>query len=295
MRLLYVLRDAVVGVRRNWLVNAAVVASVAVSLALLGATHLIREQVDLATDQWYEQIEVSIFLCDGARCASITAEQREQLGRDLQADPLVDEVFYESKEEAYQQFVEQFADDEELVEAVPEDALPASFRVSLTDPNDAPQLTAQYSDYPGVEEIVDQRDLLETFFAATQTIQAVTLGFSGVQLLAASVLIGNVIRVSAYARRQRTGVMKLVGASNAYVRAPFVAEGVLTAAVGAVLGWSALWFAVPALTDRVGDTVQFMPLVGPSHVAAAFPLMLATGVGIAAAASLLALRRHLDV
>src|SRR6056297_593354 len=112
----YVIREAFVGLRRNLMMTVAVILSVTVSLTLLGAALLLSEQVDLATDDWTGRVEVSIYLCDERGCdAAITPEQQEQLRGDLEANEVVAEVFYESKQDAYERFTEMFSDQESLV------------------------------------------------------------------------------------------------------------------------------------------------------------------------------------
>jgi cell division transport system permease protein len=129
VRWIYVLSEALKGLRRNLMMTVAVILSVTVSLTLLGASLLLSEQVELATDDWVGQVEVSIFLCDGRTCPEITPEQQEQLQTDLEEHQVVEEVFYESKEEAYDRFVDLFSDQPNLIESVDADVLPASFRV----------------------------------------------------------------------------------------------------------------------------------------------------------------------
>ena len=96
----YVIREAFVGLRRNLMMTFAVVLSVTVSLTLLGASLLLSEQVDLATDDWTGRVEVSIYLCDDRVCPAITPVQQEELRQDLEDQEVVAEVFYESKQDA---------------------------------------------------------------------------------------------------------------------------------------------------------------------------------------------------
>ncbi len=291
----YLLHEAGVGLRRNLLMTVAVVLSVAVSLTLLGAALLVRDQVQLAAGYWYGRIEVSIFLCDGRNCDPITDDQRETLDTDLRADPLVSEVYFESKEEAYDRFREMFSDQPDFVESVTAEALPASFRVKLDDPTQFSAIYERYAARPGIETIVDQREVLRSFFAVTDKFQLGALAVAVIQLVAASVLIANTIRVAAFARREQTAIMKLVGASNWYIRLPFVLEGVIAGLVGALLAWGLLVGAVPRVTASLRDEIQFMPFIGTSEALAVGPWLLFVGVAIAAGSSYVALRRFLDV
>ncbi len=291
----YVIREAFVGLRRNLMMTFAVVLSVTVSLTLLGASLLLSEQVELATDDWTGRVEVSIYLCDDRVCPAITPEQQEELRQDLENQEVVAEVFYESKQDAYDRFTSMFSDQESLIEAIDRDTLPASFRVRLENPNLFNVIADQFSNYPGVEEIVDQREVLNQFLRFTNVIRTAALVVAGIQLVAAGVLIANTIRVAAFARREQTGIMRLVGASNWYIRLPFVLEGVFAGLIGALASWGLLWGTVPQVAGSLSRDIELMPFIGEAQVIAVGPWLLLAGTGIAAVSSILALRRFLDI
>jgi cell division transport system permease protein len=292
----YILGEAFVGLRRNLLMTFAVILSVTVSLTLLGASLLLSEQVNLATDDWTDKVEVSIFLCNEGTCgAEITEDQRQQLLSDLQSQPLVEEVFFESQGDAFARFQEMFKDDPDVAGVVEPDSLPASFRVALTDPSRFEVIAEQFAAYPGVDEVVDQQELLDDLLRFIVVVRQAALIVAAIQLVAAGVLIANTIRVAAFARREQTSIMKLVGASNWYVRLPFLFEGMIAGALGAVFAWGLLMVSVPRVAQNLRDQIQLVPFIGGDEVLAVGPLMLLAGVGIAAIASLVALRRFLDV
>ena len=291
----YVIREAFLGLRRNLMMTVAVVLSVTVSLTLLGASLLLSQQVDLATDDWTGRVEVSIYLCDDRVCPAITSEQQEQLREDLEDQEVVAEVFYESKQDAYERFTSMFADQESLIEAIDQDTLPASFRVRLENPNLFNVIADQFSNYPGVEEIVDQREVLNQFLRFTNVVRTAALVVAAIQLVAAGVLIANTIRVAAFARREQTGIMRLVGASNWYIRLPFVLEGVFAGLIGALVSWGLLWATVPRVAGGLAQDIELMPFIGEAQVLAVGPWLLLAGTGIAAISSILALRRFLDI
>lgn len=291
----YILSEAFVGLRRNLMMTVAVILSVTVSLTLLGASLLLSDQVELATDDWVGQVEVSIFLCDGRTCPEITPEQRDELEEDLEGQAVVDEVFYESKDDAYQRFTDLFQDQPNLVESVDPEVLPASFRVKLENPQLFTVIADQFSAYPGVEEVVDQRQVLDQFLRFTNVIRNAALIVAVIQLVAAGVLIANTIRVAAFARREQTSIMKLVGASNWYIRLPFVLEGMIAGVLGALVSWGLLYASVPRVAGQLARDIELMPFIGAGHVLAVGPWLLIAGVGIATLSSMVALRRFLDV
>ena len=291
----YILQEAFVGLRRNLMMTVAVILSVTVSLTLLGASLLLSNQVDLATDEWTGKVEVSIFLCDDRTCPAITPEQQQQLKEELEAQPVVAQVFFESKQAAYERFIELFQDQPALTETLDPDTLPASFRVRLQDPELFAVIADQFAAFPGVEEIVDQRQVLDQFLRFTNVIRNAALIVAAIQLVAAGVLIANTIRVAAFARREQTSIMRLVGASNWYIRLPFVLEGVMAGLIGALLSWGLLQATVPRVADNLARDIELMPFIGAAQVYSVGPWLLLAGVGIAALSSVLALRRFLDV
>ena len=291
----YTLQEALVGLRRNLMMTVAVILSVTVSLTLLGASLLLSEQVDLATDDWVGKVEVSIFLCDDRTCPAITAEQQQDLQEQLEAQPVVAEVFYESKREAYERFADLFKDQPSLIESLDADTRPASFRVRLENPALFGVIRDQFQAFPGVEEVVDQRDVLNQFLNFTNVVRRSALVVAAIQLIAAGVLIANTIRVAAFARREQTSIMRLVGASNWYIRLPFVLEGVFAGLLGALVSWGLLYVTVPRSAAGLRREVELLPFIDAGAVVAVGPWLLIAGVGIAALSSILALRRFLDV
>ena len=302
MRASFVISEIGIGLRRNLTMTVAVVVTVAISLALFGAGLLIREQVSTMKDYWYDKVEVSVYLCgEGSNSANcngtpVTDEQRAQLQHDLQATPLVQKVYYESKQDAYKRFKEQFKDSPDLVQNVTPDALPESFRVKLKDPTQFEVVASAFRDRPGVDEVQDQKALLENFFKLLNTLQLFALVVAGVQIFAAILLISNTIRVAAFSRRRETGIMRLVGASNLYIQLPFLLEGVLAGLVGAAFASGAIVALKAILIDRLlKPNFPITAYVGWDAVIAVVPLLFLTGMALSGLASFFTLRRHLRV
>ncbi len=302
MRASFVLSEIGIGLRRNLTMTIAVVVTTAISLALFGSALLIRSQVSTMKDFWYDKVEVSVYLCGeestSPNCngSAVTPEQRDQIQSDLQGSPLVQRVFYESQQEAYQRFSEQFKDSPELVQNVSADALPESFRVKLKDPTQFEVIASAIRDQPGVDEVQDQKALLENFFKLLTTLQLFALIIAGVQVFAAVLLISNTIRVAAFSRRRETGIMRLVGASNLYIQLPFLLEGVLAGLVGAVFASGGVVALKAILIDRLlKPSFPITAYVGWDAVIAVIPVLLLTGIVLSGLASFLTLRRHLRV
>jgi len=291
VRAQFVLSEIMIGLRRNLTMTIAVIVTVAISLALAGSGLLLRRQVNLMKGYWYDRVEVSIFLAD-----DVTEDQRQSIQDDLQALPEVSRVEYESKADAFKRFKEQFKDSPSLVENASEDALPESFRVKLKDPEKFDVVSSAFAERAGVEEVLNQRALLERFFRVLNGLQLGTLMAAAVQLLAAAFLISNTIRVAAFSRRRETGIMRLVGASNLYIQLPFLLEGALAGLIGVTLAVGLLAMFKVFLIDKLLRTsISATAFIGWDAVWGVTPILLLVGVGLSAVASFVTLRKYMRV
>ncbi len=289
-RFRYLLGEVGVGLRRNLLMTVATIVTVTVSLALLGAGLLVQQQVNLARDLFYAEVEVSIWLED-----EISEAQRVSLENELRDNPEIADVLFESKEEAYESAQELFEGQDEVLASIEPDFLPASFRVSLHDPERFLVVASQYEGYPGVSDISDQREVLDRFFTIMDAFRNGAVAVAVLQLVAAAALISNTIRITAFARREQIGIMKLVGATNWYIRLPFVLEGVIAGVIGALLAGGLLFVGMRTLIDRLREQIIFIPFVGTEQLIATLPILVLVGGGLAALASVVSLRRFLSV
>ena len=302
MRARFVLSEVWNGLRRNLTMTIAVIITVAVSLALFGVSLLVRAQVDTMKDFWYDKVEVSIFLCnDNSQTAScvdgkVTDAQRDQIRSDLESlKPLVQEIYYESQEEAFTRFVEQYRNSP-IVDNVTVDALPESFRVKLSDPTKYDIVASAFAGRPGIEVVNDQRQFLERFFQLLGGLQAIALVIAIAMLIVTVLLIVNTMRVAAFSRRRETGIMRLVGASNFYIQLPFLLEAAVAAAIGAALATGGLILVKAFVIDRVlAPAFQFTAFVGWDSVWAIAPLLFIIGIVLAGLAAFFTLRKYLRV
>ncbi len=302
-RLRYILFEAYRGFRRNLLLAGAMVIIVAISLTLFGIALLAGKQVNLWGGYWSDKIEVSVFLAKG-----ITSQQRGSVGSQIRELPAVERVFYESQQQAYGRFKDQFRDSPDMVRNVTPTVLPESFRVKLRDPNQFDQVHDLFCSgrtdsrgkeicNAGIDSVVDQRRLVERLFAILNLAKISFFVLSGVLGGAAVVLIVVTVRVAAFARRKETQIMKLVGASNTYIRLPFLAEGVVAGLLGTLVAFGLLGAGMLYL-DRVRHQVsilQLLPIAGRHELYESFVVLLFLGVVASALSSILALRKYVRV
>lgn len=293
MRAKFVLTEAATGLWRNVTMTVAMILTTAISLMLLGAGTLLYLQINKVKDLLYGNVEVSVFLKE-----DVTADQRDGLKKQLSEDSLVSSVVYESKDEAYKRFKELFKDSPDLVAGAKPESLPESFRVKLNDPTKFEQISEKYATADGVDRVSNQEQLLGKMFTTIDAVKNTTFIVAVVQGIAALLLISNTIQVAAYSRRREVGIMKLVGASNWYVRLPFILEAAVAGLIGAILAWGALWLAKFFLFDGALKpifTSGIIPEISTIQIFAAGPLLALFAVVLAAVAGWTTLRFYVKV
>jgi cell division transport system permease protein len=304
MRLRFLLGEIGTGLRRNTAMTVSVVLVTFVSLVFVGAGSLLQMQVGQMKDYWYDKVQVSIFLCtadsEATTCASgeATPAQVDAVRTQLESAtlaPYVAKVSFETKAQAYSRFKQQFAGTA-IADSATQDQLNSSFRVKLKDPTQYQVISQSFSGMQGVEEVQDQRRVLDPFFKVLNVLTFTAAGFALVMIVAAALLIATTIRLSAFSRRRETGIMRLVGASKVLIQLPFLLEGVAAATVGAALATAALWLAVRFGVQ--GWLVEALPLfgyVGTHQVWVIAPVLFGIGVLLSALASVVTLSRYLRV
>jgi cell division transport system permease protein len=291
MRLKYVLNEVLVGLWRNVTMTIAMIITMSVSLTMLGASVLMYMQVDQMKTYYYGEIEVSIFLRE-----DVSEAQRAAITQAIDTNPLVASKTYETREQAFEKFKVLWRDSPDFVKSVGPDSLPESFRVKLKDPEQYQGFADQIQGMAGIQDIVDQRELLEKVFNIFNAIQVMALVVAGFMALAALMLVGNTIQVAAYSKRREVAVMKLVGASNWFIQAPFVLEAVVAGLIGAILGFAFIFIGKIALLDgRLQALTNVLTPIPDGNVWLMLPLLAGVGAGVSAITAWITLRFYLKV
>ncbi|MGX6601977.1 permease-like cell division protein FtsX [Micromonosporaceae bacterium Da 78-11] len=291
MRLKYVLNEVLVGLWRNVTMTVAMIITMSVSLTMLGASVLLYMQVDQMKDYYYGEIEVSIFLR-----TDVTEAQRQAIEQSISTNPLVLERTYETREQAFKRFQVLWEDSPDFVKSIGPNSLPESFRVKLKDPEQYKTFADQMKGMQGIQDIIDQRALLDKVFKIFNAIQVMALVVAAVMALAALLLVGNTIQVAAYSKRREVAVMKLVGASNWFIQAPFVLEAVVAGLIGSILGFTALFIGKLVLLDnRLQALTSILTPIHNSNVWLMLPLMAGVGSVVSAVTAWVTLRFYLKV
>jgi cell division transport system permease protein len=291
-RLEYAVSETLTNVRRNPFISVAAVLVMTISLFMFGSVFLLRAAIQRSVDLFTGSVEVAVFLDD-----DVSGDEQDQLRSELEALPEVASVEYESKEQAYQRFLELFRSSPGFTQNVDPTALPASFRVKLKDPSKYAAVNERFATRPGVVQVRDERQTVDQLFASTRRLRQAGLYMAIVVAFAAAVLIATTIRMGIFTRRREIGIMKLVGATNWFVRGPFMVEGLLQGIVGAIL---AVLLLIPARgplgsfgPGGLLQTIEFS--ISMRDVLIHGLLLLAVGALIGVVGSLVGLRRFLDV
>ncbi len=296
------LRETWSGLRRNLAMTIAVIVTTSVSLTLFGFGLLTSQEVDLVKARWYDKIEISVFLCTerttGGTCEEgkpTTDAQREAIKSALEANPEVQEVFYESKAEAFAEFQRVFKDSPILASRT-EEQMQDSFRIKLVNPENYQGVVSEAQGLQGIQNVQDLRGVLDPVFSTLNALKWGTIGMSLLLLLAAALQISTTIRMAAFTRRREIGIMRLVGASNFYILLPFLLESLIAALIGVLIAGGALVATYFLVVDRTARAaLPALPWVGPSHILLTVGVIAAVGILLSIIPTLLATRKYLRI
>lgn len=304
MRFQFILSEIGIGLRRNLSMTISVILVTFVSLTFVGAAVLTQMQISKLKGEWYDKVEISVFLCPQGStkptCAAgeATPEQIAAIEGLLEQPDVASEiqsVEFETKDEAWVLFTQDYGD-RWWFDALTADDMAASFRIKLTDPEQYQVINDVLNGRAGVEEVRDQRQVFEPVFLVLNRATLLSVGLAGVMLLAAVLLITTTIRLSALSRKRETGIMRLVGASNFFIQLPFMLEGAIAATVGALLSMGGLWLGVKVLIeDWLGQSVQWIPYITTSDVWIIAPILVGVAFLLAAISSIVTLSRYTKV
>jgi len=291
MRVNFVLSEVATGLRRNLTMTVAMILTTAISLGLMGTGLLIAGMISDMKEIYYDKVQVSIFLAD-----EVTDEQRADIEARLESSPEVANFIYESKEEAYERFQQQFSQQPELVENTPSDALPESFRVELVNPERYPVIAEEFPNgEAGVDQVRDEGDFLDRLFSLLNGARNATIAVAVIQALAALLLISNTIQLAAFNRRNETNIMRLVGASRWYTQLPFILEAAFAGLIGGLLAAGGLIVAKMLFVDKTlaaPINAGIIPPIEWNDVITNSLIISGVGVALAAVAAYVTLRLY---
>jgi cell division transport system permease protein len=289
----YVTRETAANLWRHRLMTIAAVLTVAVSLSLVGAALLLRQGAAKAEVDWQRGTQVTVWMQPTAATAERNAVKTELAALSYVQQPCI----FRDQQENYEQAKSLLTPDEYSVLTVSD--MPTSFWCTPAQPADAKEVIARFSGQPGVRNVTAPLAQIHSEEEVITVLQAVFLIVALVLLISAAVLILNTIRMAIFARRREVSVMKLVGATNWFIRVPFMSEGLIQGLIGSAIAAATVYGLHVVLNDlgnpdNPGAILTQMRMTG-WEVFVTDVVVVLVGVFIGTLGSAIAIRRFLDV
>jgi cell division transport system permease protein len=300
MRLGFFLRESMRALKRNAAPSLAAFATVLITTLVLGVFIPVVRAATAKTNEVRSKIELEVFIAEDA-----TRAETRELGNMIREIDHVESVDYVSKAEALQILRKRLGEKSDITQDLPGNPLPASYRIKLDDPKNVDLVTSALQPpaangeprpiSPAIDEIKDREDDTQKILSATSTIKIMLAALAALLVLASILLIGNTIRLSIFARRREVEVMRLVGATNWFIRWPFVIEGLIVGFLGALAAALLLWLAKVTVVDPWSD--RFALIAAPQTIdfTLLVVFLLIAGMLVSAVGSGITLRRFLRV
>jgi cell division transport system permease protein len=292
LKLDYVLRETATNLRRNLLMSTAAILTVAVSLSLVGGALLLKQGVANATMQWRGGVELSVWMKNDAPQQQIDAVRSE-----LDSMPEVKSAKFVDKPAAYEEAKTLFQNQPDILDNLNVDAMPPSFRIVPTKAELIPTIKHRFEREPGVLSVTDAKEQVQSLLTVTRVLQVGFLIVAVVLLISATLLILNTIRIAIFARRREVAVMKLVGATNWFIRIPFMLEGLLQGLLGAAVAFVVVISARIALANASqNDDFKLIHklIISPGEAVGIGLFVLAVGAVVGVLGSIAAVHRFLE-
>ena len=277
--------------RNNWMTFASI-GTVAVSLFVLGVFLILVLNMNRLAGMLESQVQISVYLED-----HLTDREKRQIGYDIESLQGIDTVTYVDREEAKARLAERLGDQKYLLDALSDDnPLPDAFEVTVTTPAVVESAAGAIAAMQGVEEAKYGQDVVEHLFDITRLMRI--FGFVLMGLLGGATLfiISNTIRLTVFARRKEIAIMKYVGATDWFIRWPFLLEGIVLGCIGGFIAAVALRSFYAAMAAKIYSTLAFFPLM-PQYPFMNYVTLaiLWSGIVIGAIGSVISLKRFLRV
>ncbi|AIF53615.1 permease-like cell division protein FtsX [Pelosinus sp. UFO1] len=288
----YFIREAVSSLRRNGLMSFASVSTVALSLLILGMFLVMVLNLNNMASTLESQVQISVYLQDG-----LSEHEMREVGTRITKLPGVVQVNFIDKEEAMKRFKQRLGEQQSLLNALGEaNPLPNAFEVKVDRTDRVKPVAQAITQLKGVENAKFGQEVVEQLFALTRMVRIFGLVIILFLALAALFIISNTIRITVFARRKEIGIMKYVGATNWFIRWPFLLEGMMLGFGGALVAVLCLNETYGVLIHQVYESLAFLPLI-PQYpfITNISVVLLVTGTVIGALGSTISLRRFMKV
>jgi cell division transport system permease protein len=289
----YVARETASNLRRNLVMTLSAVLTMAVSLSALGGVLIMRQAINKASIQWRGGVEMAIFLQP-----SVSTNETQAIGRELATMPGVKKYHFVDKPQAYQEFRQIFGGNNDIISVLGVNDMPPSYRVVPSRAQDISQLGKQFVGQPGVLQVSYAKQEIDQLLHQFKQLRALGLFLAVGVMIGAVALIVNTIQLAIFARRREVAVMKLVGATNWFIRLPFMFEGLLHGIAGGIIAFGVTYAVRNTIASFVGNETVLGTrtlFVTPHEAVLTGILLLVVGAGVGALGSAFAIRRFLAV
>ena len=293
-RFFYTLKQAFLQVLRNRAMSVASIFAIMAMLLILSLFFILVININTAAQtiqQDYDSIE--IFLKD-----ETTEEQAEEIVSSIKEEKGVEDAFYKSREEAMKEFKSRWGENGYLLDSLQENPLPNSVVIMISDLESADALAEKAATYDGIEDVKFYKDTVDKLLDATKFVQIAAIVVMIFLIIVSIVVVSNTIKLTVFNRANEISIMKYIGATNWFIRGPFLAEGIIIGIVsaGISVALSAVIYDRPI--EAIGDqifSVLSMPMVPVSFLVYNFAwIFLALGISIGACGSIISMRKFLD-
>jgi len=289
----YVAKETGNNLRRNVLMTTGAILCVAVSLTIVGIALVLKQGVSRATIQWRNGVDMSIFMQPNAlpqQTQAIQTQLQSEKGTDIKSFSYCDQAC------AYKEFRIMFSNSPEFQQSVGQSDLPPSFRVVPEHPELIQQIGDKYQNQSGVKTVQYAAAAIKGLLTVTHYAQVAFLALATILLGLAILLIVNTIRMAIFSRRREVAVMKLVGATNWFIRIPFMTEGMIQGVAGAGIAAVVVYVLRNVVFDLVEKQSLFNNLIASTHdVIGTGIAILVVGAVVGGGGSAAAVSRFLDV
>ncbi len=292
-RISFFFKEAFGSLRRNYFMTIAALVTVFLSIVVLGGVLVFVYTTDALLKEVEQKVEITVYLKTDP---DPTADQVDAMETEILGWPEVKSSVFVSKQDALERLRQDFKDNPEILEGLTGNPLPASFEISLVDPQAVSEVAARFDGKAIVDEVRYGKEIADKLFSFTSQARNFLLVFIVLLGIVAVLLISNTIRLSIFARKREVEIMKLVGATNWFIRWPFLIEGITVGFFGALAAVVVVLLVNSFLVGRIRDNLTFMtiPLDAVPYVLVSV-ILLAVGVVIGAVGSAIGLRRFLRI
>lgn len=294
----FILKQGIINIKRNWMFSIASILTMAACIFLVGTFYSIINNVNNIAHKVEQEVPITVFFDEGT-----SQEQIDEIGKLIAARPEVEKVEYQSADEAWESFKEQYFQGSDAAEGFRDDnplVNSSNYQVYMNQIEKQSELVNYISGLDNVREVNQSEDAAKALGNFNRLVSYASIVIIAILLIISIFLISNTISVGISVRKEEIGIMKYIGATDNFVRSPFVLEGIVLGIIGAAIPLTALYFLYSSTVDYIltkfnvlTGIVEFIPVGEVYQILV--PISLGLGIGIGLIGSFWTTRKHLKV